>query len=52
MHHEQDRATAEGLPEGDEKVRRDARRGVRHPAHGEDHHGQEAIPVAGAQNRS
>ena len=52
IHHELDRAAAEGLPEGHQDARRDAQRGVRHPAHGKDGHGQEVIPEAGAQNRS
>ena len=52
IHHELDRAAAEGLPEGHEDARRNAQRGVRHPAHGKDGHGQEVIPEAGAQNRS
>lgn len=52
IHHELDRAAAEGLPEGHEDARRNAQRGVCHPAHGKDGHGQEVIPEAGAQNRS
>ena len=34
IHHELDRAAAEGLPEGHQNARRHAERGVRHPAHG------------------
>ena len=40
------------LPEGDTNARRNAQRGVCHPAHGKDGHGQEVILEAGAQNRS
>ena len=52
IHHELDRASAEGLPEGDENARGNAQRGVRHPAYGQDRHGQEVVPETGAQNRS
>ena len=34
IHHQLDRAAAEGLPEGDADARGDARRGIRPPAHG------------------
>ena len=52
IHHELDRAAAEVFLEGHEDARRNAQRGVRHPVHGKDGHGQEVIPEAGAQNRS
>ena len=47
-----ERVAEVGIPEGHQDARRDAQRGVRHPAHGKDGHGQEVIPEAGAQNRS
>ncbi len=52
IHDQLDRETPEGLPEGDEDARGDAKRRVCTAAYGQDRHGQEVIPEADAENRS
>lgn len=52
IHDQLDRETPEGLPEGDEDARGDAKRRVCTAAYGQDSHGQEVIPEAGAENQS